>query len=496
MPHTLYEVPVDIYQLPIDLKIPEESTEITIGDLHANTMKLLYLLFKHGIASNLDKAEYEELVRIYKAVKNPSAFDRNASSYEKTCKLAQKDIKQFDTLLNKIRFQSEIKPGLKLSLKLIGDELVDRGNLDFYTLKIFNALQKNKIPFKILISNHGIEFIRALTVYLRGECEELPQSMLSRMGAPFGDSFENMRSYIEHGIVDINDVIELYNKSYLPYLKILDYTLSADEQSMTIDSHAGIAENKFKTIIHGLATTLKIECKCANAKEVAGIIDTINTAIQEKLSNTSIDELFPKEALEKGFTSQYVDLSATPFVYLLWNRHVPSSRRAKQPFEPIFPFIVGYTHGHDLSDKTNASKQCFNLDNFLGKRGDSSKENNKGTYTVLLTTNGALIPQYSDRMSDGEDSTVSTCSPPNSEAGPALPADSPEQQIYSMPASSEADSSSSSFFDGIAPNTGSFKSTVSGSPVRSNTPTMFSPPRPTSPPTDTEKLPIASPAPQ
>jgi hypothetical protein len=63
---------VDIYQLPsVDLTHKgTEGTEITIGDLHGNAMKLMFMLVKHGIATNISKEDYNRLVEIYRTPTN------------------------------------------------------------------------------------------------------------------------------------------------------------------------------------------------------------------------------------------------------------------------------------------------------------------------------------------------------------------------------------------------------------------------------------------
>ena len=57
---------VNIYECPeLDTRFSAEGAEVSIGDLHANAMKLIFMLVKHGLITNISDAQYAELVEIY-----------------------------------------------------------------------------------------------------------------------------------------------------------------------------------------------------------------------------------------------------------------------------------------------------------------------------------------------------------------------------------------------------------------------------------------------
>ncbi|KTC65192.1 Uncharacterised protein (plasmid) [Legionella adelaidensis] len=64
MSHEFIREFVDIYQLPsMDVSHKaNEGAQVTIGDLHGNAMKLMFMLVKHGIATNIDETDYNRLV--------------------------------------------------------------------------------------------------------------------------------------------------------------------------------------------------------------------------------------------------------------------------------------------------------------------------------------------------------------------------------------------------------------------------------------------------
>jgi hypothetical protein len=66
MSHKFINDQVDIFEFPV----PDDSyrgiagIQVTIGDLHGNAMKLMFMLVKHGIATNINKSDYHRLVEI------------------------------------------------------------------------------------------------------------------------------------------------------------------------------------------------------------------------------------------------------------------------------------------------------------------------------------------------------------------------------------------------------------------------------------------------
>lgn len=62
---------------------------------------------------------------------------------------------QFNTILDRIVFEKG------RMIRLLGDELADRGANDYFTLKLLEKLQLNKVPVEILLSNHSVEFIES-----------------------------------------------------------------------------------------------------------------------------------------------------------------------------------------------------------------------------------------------------------------------------------------------------------------------------------------------
>ncbi len=131
---------VDIYQRPImdEMHKADMNIGITIGDLHGNAIKLIFLLVKHGIVTNMSNEDYNRLVEIYKT---------DVDS------LTKEDLDEFNQIVQGMDINN------KAMIRLIGDELGDRGLGDHYTLMVLNKLHQAKTPLEILYSNHGGAFI-------------------------------------------------------------------------------------------------------------------------------------------------------------------------------------------------------------------------------------------------------------------------------------------------------------------------------------------------
>lgn len=348
MPHTLInEEKADIYEFPEICDVANENIQVTIGDLHGNAMKLMFMLVKQGIATNLTKKNYDTLVEIYKK-------EANHLSY-------------FD-----IEVFNEIVAGIKLNkgaILLIGDELADRGSNDYFTLKILEQLQKQHIPYEIIISNHSIEFVIACEKHKETNHFHAPMLLPQHAG-----SLERLNILVKKGLVSAEEVLDFAQKTYNKNLKIISYSLNEDNSEITIYSHAGIGLNN----IEQLAEQFNISYRDATAVELAKTIDRINQKFKEHVEQGTVHTLCPKEAMNAAYGTS-ADLTKTPVVFAIWNRRYDLIDRPahKNGYKLV------YVHGHDSEDPEQEKTHVINLDenNNLGKL----EYLNKGTYRVLTT---------------------------------------------------------------------------------------------------------------
>jgi hypothetical protein len=337
---------VDIYQLPTaDIK----QTDVTIGDLHGNAMKLIFMLIKHGIVSGINQNDYAKLVKIYTTPTEALSAD---------------DLKQFDSILNKMRFDR------KATLRLIGDELADRGENDYFTLKILEKLHDHKVPFEIMLSNHSIEFIEAYEKQTAFHVQMLDPE-------DHAPSMEKLQQLIDRQLVSRQEVLDMTNKAYKPALCAIAYVLDVSKATpeITIYSHAGIGLNN----ICALAEKLGVTYQDTSAHALAKVIDQINKQFQAHVKNNTVHTLYTREKMIAGYHNQSELLNDAPFEFIMWNRCYDHVERPTTHCD----YHINFVHGHDKRDATQ--NNVYNLDNDLGKY-----DQNTGSYTALIALDNML----------------------------------------------------------------------------------------------------------
>lgn len=352
--HAYITKTVDIYQLP-SINISKKGSvaiQITIGDLHGNSMKLMFMLITHGIASNINESDYSKLVEIY---------------LTPTRNLTKEHIDEFNQILSKIEFSTDSL------IRLIGDELADRGSNDYFTLKILEKLYENNVPVEIIASNHSIEFILA--------CEKQDNFYTPILNYKYASSMENLQYLVNKEIVTREEILTIANSNYKPTLRAISYSLNENQKEITIYSHAGIGLNT----IEYLAQKLEVEYIDTSARELAQTIDNINLRFQQHVQNNTVHTLYPSKKMEAGSENEY--LINESFEFILWNRDYTHIFRP----EIHYDYHVNFVHGHDPSENTR--NNIYNLDNSLGK----SDINNIGIYSVIYSANDICVITLSDQ---------------------------------------------------------------------------------------------------
>ncbi|CEG55648.1 Dot/Icm T4SS effector Wip [Legionella fallonii] len=330
MPHVKIEKEVNIYNYP--RAEPTGASEIAIGDLHANAVLLMFFLQSNGIV-NISAADYQKLVDIYRKDKH-----------------TKEDIKQFNQIIDALQINE------KTLVRLIGDEICDRGQNDYFIFKILQKLKKHGVPVEIMLSNHGIEF---LIPYEQGHELYAPNIDLAGQAR----SLNNLRQLITDGVIDKQEVDELVAEAYLPNLKLISYSLEAN--NITIYSHAGIGLE----VIESLARKFKddgVVYKDDTAEDLARTIDAINAVFAKHIAAGTV------HTLPVHLTSAS-DPQGDPISFLLWNRFYHGLNRNKEHKG----YNVYYVHGHDSGELSHDN--IFNLDSSLGK----PQTPNIGTHKAL-----------------------------------------------------------------------------------------------------------------
>ncbi len=326
---------VNLAMLPVAdaPNIVNENEEITIGDLHGNFIKLLYSLVKEGVVTQLTAEQYRKFLEIY---------------HLPVAELTESQLRDFDALLATLKFNTNKK------IRLIGDDLSDRGSNDIFTLKMIKQLKKNNVPTTVMLSNHTLEFVRAIEANKNFVSNKLP--------GPFSRSMANLQYLIDNKIVTRDEVVVLYDEFYRPNLKIIDYALSA-ENEITIFTHAGIPFLCIKEI----ATELGVDYSDSTHFQLAETIDKINQAFQELGNQGNMGAVCsrPLSSLDEA----------------LWNR----SENIYRP-DQVYNYRVKYVHGHNIPQ--GQLDHIYALDSKLGMPGLMT-----GKYLVHSTSSKPLVSQ-------------------------------------------------------------------------------------------------------
>lgn len=362
---------VDIYQKP-ELN-PQSFQQLSIGDLHANAMKLLFFLVREGIF-DISAEDYSRLALIYQK-----------NLVEQDVAETKKDLAVFTQIIESLTLKR------KALVRLIGDELCDRGQNDYFILKILDKLTRDGVPTEILLSNHGISFVAA-TELLKQSKGKFENRFISWSDST---SLMNLEKLSAKGIISAEEVMAINKRSYRPNLKLLSYSLSHDNSEITIYSHAGIDLKPIKC----LAVKLKVKYTDSSALQLAQTIERINEAFAQSIASGTVHTLYSTEEVSKGDELLGMTLTlANPLEFILWNRHYNKLNRAQNYRD----YKINYVHGHDSDGKTKDN--LYNLDNDLGKALDK----NKGQYFILGSDDHALTSELKLLASIADDSMDQT----------------------------------------------------------------------------------------
>ena len=333
MPNELIAEEVDIFQCPVIdvLHLADKGAQITLGDAHANAMKLLFLLVKHGIAKNMDEDKYKNFVTIYL-----KSFEEHS--------LAGSDLFVFSTLLASIEFSFEG------TLRLIGDLLADRGGHDYLILLILKRLLECGVSYEILLSNHDFAFI--------SNFEDVDADFFSSTIYPCY-SMQRLEPLLLTNQLPRADLNTIVSNAYLPYLKLISYTVNEDNSSITIYSHAPIGLLN----IAYLAAKFEIPFDDTSVQGLSTTIDILNGKFfHDYVCQGRITDLVGKP-LDNGGT---YDPASEPVGYVIWNRDCKNIFRPRALHGYSLQFVYGH-HIDETSFSENPHQHIYGLDNQLGK---------------------------------------------------------------------------------------------------------------------------------
>ncbi|MDI9818309.1 MULTISPECIES: Dot/Icm T4SS effector Wip [unclassified Legionella] len=343
----------DLNHCPLAIESP--CTHISLGDLHGNALKLIYILIEERILQ-FSSGQYDKLRDIYNTPVEGLSVEK---------------ISCFRTIINKAKVDNT------KAITLIGDELADRGQNDYFTLFVLKKLYEADVNIEIMLSNHSTEFIKD---YERA-CFTGRYNFFEVQGKSLG----NMQILIEKGLVEESEIRRIVTKNYIPMVKAIGYTLST-EGNLTLFSHAPVGLETVKA----LAEKFNIYYQDNNLKSLIHTINAINQGVLHLLQEKKLAKLIESE----GFAVPDHPIPLTqPLFRLLWNRAVGNELIT----EPSGGFKVRFVHGHIgdwsvlLKNDVDPLPTHQNLDNFFGKGLQ---------FTKTGTMDGLLIKHFTRGSSD------------------------------------------------------------------------------------------------
>lgn len=343
----------DIYSYPPEIyPHSEEDGAITIADLHGNVLKPIYILISEGVIT-LSKEIYEKILApLYQKAERRGVF---LSSYynwptNKTLwegqehpPLSEEDFNVFKTeVLAKIQLT-----GYKPTIRLLGDDVCDRGGHDGLMLYARERLKNLGLVVEVIKSNHLLDFLR---VWERSCKLGMPGNFTSsivetEISIPQTVSLRALSESIELGVISPAEVSRLLREVYFPQLKFLSYGLSPLQNEIIYYTHA----MSDIPLIYEAALEMRVKADIGSAVGIAKTIERMNRRLAAHLAAGTVTELIkPGSALYKIINNRDVETLAT--------------------FDEAFPIPCKGVHGHCGPGQSAGSARLLCLDTTFGQK--------------------------------------------------------------------------------------------------------------------------------
>ena len=354
MPRTLTLSPeetVDISHCP-DKRVSHagktygQEDFVTIGDLHGNSGKLIFFLIKEGLASFKSPDDCKKILDFYKS--------------DRATEFPLGD--EIKGLLDSINIKG---PPYAPNVRLLGDELSDRGKNDGITIELLKKLSAAQPNFEIMMSNHSIEFLREMS----GLDNDLDSGGQTDSSHPI-KGVMGKKDKTEADVKAMQDVNAFIRETYLKHLKLVSVTRQSDGRPVVF-THAP-TEPK---IVYEAAKALGVaigECDTQEKIEKNIIVCSgrINQEYTRKVREAVAKPSAAGNILESNMSSDAgPGVSHDPIADIFWKRHTSSWARDVGNWKTA--------NGHD-----KGVGSTFELDNILGKGSGSDT----GAYQVLRPT--------------------------------------------------------------------------------------------------------------
>lgn len=324
-----------------------EKDFVTLGDLHGNAGKLVFFLVKEGIASFEPAENCQKILDFYNRNQAVTNFPIN-----------QELSRLIKTMVIK-------KPPDVPQVRLIGDELSDRGKNDGITIEILKKLHNAQPSFEIMVSNHSIEFLRDISGLENMLCPGCITSI---------QPIKKILSQKVEREKNLKDIKNFINEVYMKHLKLISVTPQSDGNPVVF-THAPTEPKLVYAAAKELGAATQPDCDTEEnlRKNITICADKINLNYLEKLKSAFNDSNVQNNILQKNMSTGADGKTLyQPIADLFWNRH--TGKREYEPWKTA--------NGHNTPEGLNFKRSTFELNNLLGKNSFYNNWN----YQVLRPT--------------------------------------------------------------------------------------------------------------
>ncbi|MCH9755647.1 MAG: hypothetical protein K0U37_00440 [Gammaproteobacteria bacterium] len=363
-----YDISIDGVNLETRPERNDQTvTQVTLGDLHSNAIKLIHTLVRYGVC-DIEKTPFGLLFALYNRDKP-----------------TEEDKKDFVAVIGK---HLQVKK-TDILVRLIGDIVADRGQNDLYVLAILDVLREQDVRVSTLISNHDVDLIRAYEAYKRdgGDFGEADTTTVAPM---FTRSIQALKNSIGEGKAVSNAEFErLMETSYLPTLKLIDYSLSeAEPKKISIFSHAPIDLD----VIEQMAKKFGVTYKASTVEALAQTMDDINQKFVAYVRDGNFNLIYDPSKIGDSGRGMVKENCVE---YAIWNRNEDLKAGSTDVPSDNIIFVYGHTNGG-----VHRRNNVVAIDNILG-RPDGRKT--EGDDIVFVSDELHPTLDYADSPPDFSD---------------------------------------------------------------------------------------------
>lgn len=332
---TYIEDSVDIYTLPV-AQFPlwgRPGDEIVIGDLHANNIRFIYSLIRHGVIRGMTTEQYDVLVRIF---------------MKTTVELTESDLSDLVYILESLLYNRGV------IVHLLGNDLVDKAmdGFDVLTMFVIKVLQQNQVQIRISLSSRTCQIIES--------CELKTEFDMSSLLRSNGISISGVQEMLQNGLMTKEDIIALYNDFYKNSLRVnlrISDMSPQGEPVVYLLSYAGVDLTNIRQQTEYLMNAPLPDNPSLN--ELNETLDAIDKTFRAILAGNLVNQLrdpnrdncdaslYPFEAPIKAEENEHLDLREVQKDFRIRYIHAIGDNHDQQPHVCVLTSDLGKTkHNH------------------------------------------------------------------------------------------------------------------------------------------------------